>query len=266
MRVALVSLNQRWHDKDANFARSAELVREARTHGAELAIFPEMTLTGYSTEVAAIAEPEEDSPTLERFGALADETGVAIIFGACLVEGASGRARNQLCLAVPGAGARAAYAKVHPFSYAGEDAVLQAGDRLAVLDIGPLQLGASICYDLRFPELYAVLAPASNAAVSIANWPRGRAAHWRALLVARAIENQFHMFGVNRIGTDGNGLAYEKGSLAVAPNGEVLAPVVAGEELDVYDVDPTAAAAYRAAFPTLRDKRYDLYRELAGAS
>jgi len=90
-------------------------------------------------------------------------------------------------------------------------------------------------------------------------------AHWRALLVARAIENQFYMLGVNRIGIDGNGLAYEKSTLAVTPDGTLLEPIVAGEELDIYDIDPQEAARYRAEFPTARDKRYTLYREFFGA-
>jgi len=167
-----------------------------------------------------------------------------------------------LCLARADGTSQAIYAKIHPFSFAGEDEVLEAGGRLGTVSVGALRLGASICYDLRFPELYAAMAPACNAAIAIANWPARRIAHWRSLLVARAIENQFFMLGVNRTGIDGNQLAYEKSTMAVCPDGTLLEPLVAGEEMDIYDIDTEAAARYRAEFPTMRDKRYSLYCEL----
>jgi len=98
--------------------------------------------------------------------------------------------------------------------------------------------------------------------VNIANWPVRRIAHWRALLVARAIENQLFVFGVNRIGTDGNGLQYEESSMAIAPDGTVLKPVFTDTEIAIYAIDLTEAERYREAFPTVRDKRYELYQKL----
>ena len=220
-----------------------------------------MTLTGYSLDPTAIGEVETGSFTLAHFGELAQEVGLAIVFGACLIDPSTNRPRNKFCVAWPDSTSRAIYAKVHPFSFSGEKEVLEAGGRLGAASVGALRFGASICYDLRFPELYAAMAPACNAAIAIANWPIRRVARWRVLLVARAIENQFHMLGVNRIGIDGSGLVYEKSTLAVAPDGTLLQPVMAGEELDIFDIDPEAAARYRAEFPTVRDKRYTLYRE-----
>lgn len=262
MRIALVSLDQRWQDKDANFSRCADFTREARARGCELTIFPEMTLTGYSLDMTASGEPEAGSSTLAHFGELAREVGHAIVFGACLINPATGRPRNQFCLASPDGASRAIYAKMHPFSFAGEDKVLEAGESVGTASTGKLRFGASICYDLRFPELYSAMASACNAAIAIANWPAKRVAHWRALLVARAIENQLYMLGVNRIGSDGNRLTYEKSSCVVAPDGTLLEPVLAGEELDIYDLDPDTADRYRTEFPTVRDKRYSLYNEL----
>ncbi|MDO8463831.1 MAG: nitrilase-related carbon-nitrogen hydrolase [Gallionella sp.] len=264
MRVALISLDQRWEDKDANFERCMNFSQEARVHGCDLIVFPEMTLTGYTLNMGRVSEPEATALTLRRFGKLAEETGLSIVFGACLLNPASERPRNQFCLARPDGTSRAIYAKMHPFSFAGEHNVLDAGNRLGSASVGTLKLGASICYDLRFPELYAAMAPSCNAAIVIANWPSKRVAHWRTLLAARAIENQFYMLGVNRTGVDGNGLIYEKSTLALAPDGNILKPVLAGQELDIYDFDPAETARYRDEFPTLRDKRYSLYREFTG--
>ena len=261
MRIALISLDQRWHDKDANFAGCDSLVMEARVHQCELVVFPEMTLTGYSLDVDTITEEVVGSLTVARFGELARRAGVGIVFGACLRDASTGRPRNQLCLAQADGTSRPVYAKVHPFSFAGEDRVLEPGDCFGVVHLGALTLGASICYDLRFPEMYAAMAPHCNAAVVIASWPAARVAHWRILLVARAIENQFYMLGVNRIGSDGNGLRYEKSTLAVSPAGDVLAPIVRGAQMDIYDVDPALVDRYRRDFPTVRDKRRSLYEQ-----
>lgn len=264
MRLALVSLDQRWLDKEANFARCAELARAAASHGGELVIFPEMTLTGYSLDMTAIAEPSDDSPALQLFGALARDAEVDIIFGTCLFDPVTGKPQNTLCLARRQGGAKALYSKMHPFSFAGEDKVLQAGSKLGLASMASLRLGCSICYDLRFPELFSAMAQHCDAVVNIANWPARRVAHWSALLVARAIENQMFVFGVNRTGIDGNGLQYEKSSMVIAPDGTVLVPAIVTDEMDIYDIEPTETARYRTEFPTVSDKRYSLYGELLG--
>jgi omega-amidase len=259
MRIALASLDQAWLDRGANLARCRALALEAAGHGAALIIFPEMTLTGYSLDVAAVAEPAADSASLRGMAALAQEAGLAILFGASLVHPGQARPLNSLCLADAG-GAAILYEKIHPFSFAGEDQALGAGARLGSASVGAFTLGCTVCYDLRFPEIYSLMARSCNGVVNIANWPARRIAHWHALLVARAIENQYFVFGVNRTGTDGNGLHYVKSSVVVTPDGALLEPVVAGAELDIYEVDPEQVARYRAAFPTVADKRFDLYR------
>jgi omega-amidase len=266
MRIALVSLDQAWLDRDANFARCEELVRAAAAVGCDLAVFPEMTLTGYCLDGAATGEAAHGSPTLQRFGELAMRCQVDLIFGAALVGEEGGPPHNTLCLARRNGEAAVLYSKVHPFSFAGEDRSLAAGASLGLASVAGLRLGTSVCYDLRFPELYSAMAPHCDAVINIANWPSRRVAHWRALLVARAIENQLFVLGVNRIGTDGTGLDYEKSSLAVSPEGVVLEPVTSRDEMDVYEVDPALTRRYREEFPTLRDKRYGLYRELFEAN
>jgi len=261
MRVSLISLDQKWHDKNGNFNRCREFVGQSRDYASELVIFPEMTLTGYSLDTAEICEQENKSSTLADFSLLAKEYNIAIVFGACLFNPSTQQPRNQLCLAQPNGSCKAIYAKVHPFSYSGEDKKLEAGDALGFAKIGAMEFGAAVCYDLRFPELYAAMAPHTNAVITIANWPAARVEQWQALLVARAIENQFFMLGVNRIGTDGNGLCYEKSSLVVNPYGKVLNPIVSSNEMDVYELDFQEASIFRAQLPSLRDKRYDLYHK-----
>lgn len=265
MQVALISLNQQWLDKTKNFSRCKEMAHEAARRGCALAIYPEMTLTGYSLDIKRVSEPAKDAHTLRQLGALAQETGIELVFGACLLDQSTGQPRNTLCLASGDGTSRLVYTKMHPFSFAGEDKVLEAGKTLGYVDMPGMRLGSSICYDLRFPELYAAMALHCHAAICIANWPAARVAHWRALLVARAIENQMYMIGVNRIGQDGNGLLYEKSSLIIGPDGTTIDPVYSSLELDIYDIDADETTRYRGSFPTVRDKRYALYQELFGA-
>jgi predicted amidohydrolase len=264
MIIALVSLDQKWLDKKNNFSRCEALVDEASKHGAELVVFPEMTLTGFSMDMTVVAESEKESDTLSLFGELARTAGVTIVFGACLIDLETGNPRNQFCLALPDGSSAAIYAKIHPFSFAGEDKVLELGSENVVVSVGALRFGASICYDLRFPEMYSAMSASCNSAIVIANWPAKRIAHWKTLLTARAIENQFYAFGVNRIGTDGNGLIYEKSTLAISPEGYLLTPIFSGDELDIFNIDIDSVARYREEFPTVRDKRYPLYLKFFG--
>ena len=118
-----------------------------------------------------------------------------------------------------------------------------------------LRLGLFVCYDLRFADEFWAVAPATDCYVVVANWPAARRHHWRSLLVARAIENQAYVVGVNRVGVDGNGLEHAGDSMIVDPLGEVLASAAGGETVLVADVDPAVVAGVRARFPFLADRR-----------
>lgn len=261
MRIALVSLDQVWLDKESNYSRCGEFAKKAAALGCELVIFPEMTLTGYSIDMETVAEPTEHSSSLLRFESLAREAKVNVIFGVSLIDSDSGHPRNTLCLARKESCIEILYQKIHPFSFSGEDKALQAGSELGLTNVAGLKLGCSVCYDLRFPEMFSVMAPKCDAVINIANWPARRLKHWRALLIARAIENQFYVLGVNRIGTDGNGLQYEKSSMVITPEGEELRPLHTEMEIDVYEIDSAVVNDYRKSFPTVRDKRYALYKQ-----
>jgi len=262
VRIALASLDQAWERKAENLVRCRNLLATAYDYRCELVIFPEMTLTGFSLDVDSTAEQVDESVTMAAFAKLAFQWGVNIIFGCCLHHGDDTRAQNVLCLARPTGHSKTVYAKLHPFSFADEQRVIKSGDRLGFIELPTARLGASICYDLRFPVPFALMAPYCAGVVCIANWPERRIHHWRNLLIARAIENQMFMIGVNRIGVDGNGLRYVKSSMVVAPDGEVIAPVSSNDELDVYDIDESSSAKYRAEFPTLRDGDFSLYFRL----
>lgn len=151
------------------------------------------------------------------------------------------------------------YAKIHPFSYSGEDKIFQAGENLGIANINKVNFGLTICYDLRFPELYQILSQKASVIVNIANWPAKRIDHWKTLIKARAIENQVFMIAVNRTGTDGNGLVYEESSMIFDPEGNCLNPKSTIKDLSVYTIDADITEFIRAGFPVKNDRKVDFY-------
>jgi len=236
------------------------LTERAAGHGAELIVFPEMTLTGFSMNTRTLAEDSAQSPAVAAFGSLARKHGISLVAGVAMTNGE--KAANTL-VAFSGEGVeQARYVKIHPFSLAGEDRFFQRGETLAKMQMQEFLLGFSICYDLRFPELYSALAKDCDVLVNIANWPKRRVRHWKTLLQARAIENQSFVIGVNRTGTDGNGLEYERSSVVVNANGEFIEPVFSEGEMDVYELSRKELVEFRQGFSTRQDRRADLYRAL----
>lgn len=261
MKVALVSLDQKWEDKTYNMQRCTELTARAAACGADLVVFPEMTLTGFTMNIQMSAEDPEHSPFLSAFGALAKEYGIALVAGLAM-KSSCNKASNTLVAFSDEGLEQVRYAKIHPFSFAGEDRFFQPGNRLAKMQMQEFMLGFSICYDLRFPELYSALAKNCDVLVNIANWPKRRVMHWRTLLQARAIENQAYVIGVNRIGLDGKGLEYERSSAVVNANGEFLKPVITEGEMDIYEISHQELTDFRRGFSTRQDRLPDLYRTI----
>ena len=261
MKVALVSLNQSWENKAENKQKVGETLALIAEHctNTDLVVYPEMTLTGFTMESQKVKEDELSSETITFFKEQAQKYKVSIAFGVVLSKGE--KATNNLVV-VSEQGVLATYAKIHPFSSAGEDNYYQAGDELKKLTIGGATIGLTICYDLRFPELYQAYSKDCYVILNIANWPERRVSHWRALNKARAIENQVFMIAVNRIGTDGKGLQYVFSSHIVSPYGEELKGTSLSEEVVVYDLNLEEVAQYRAEFPVKNDRKITLYKEI----
>lgn len=260
MRVALVSLNQAWENKSDNFKACRSFVQRAKAQGAELVIFPEMTLTAYSMNTANTAEDLATSVTVNLFKELAQELQIAIVFGVVFRDG--DKATNNALIVDSAGTIKGRYRKIHPFSFAGEDKVFNGGNEISYAQLGQMTIGLTICYDLRFPEIYSALGKHCDLIVNIANWPARRVDHWNALLKARAIENQIFMVGVNRTGVDGKGLEYKKSSQVINPNGELLIQVLLEDQLDVYDIDPSFISQFKKSFSTTQDRKPAIYRSI----
>jgi predicted amidohydrolase len=255
LEVALLQQDIAWENVPENHRRAARLLEEAAAAGARLAVLPEMFATGFSMDAARIAQaPGGESETF--LAAQAKSLNLWII--ASIPQSGAPRPRNMALVLSP-KGLAASYAKIHPFSYAGEHKQYEAGDRVVTLAIDGVRVTPFVCYDLRFPEPFRFAAAETDLFVVVANWPELRRDHWRALLRARAIENQAYVAGVNRVG-DGDSLHYTGDSAVIGPLGETLVEGGSEEGVFLASVDPAAVAKLRARFPALDDRRPSAYK------
>lgn len=262
MKIALVSLDQVWEDKAANKERCMRHLARATALGADLIVFPEMTLTGFSMNLRVTAERASDSPSLRWFARQAASFGIAIIAG-YVAWNPQGTKGENTCVFLDSRGdSVASYVKVHPFSLSGEDQLFERGNSLCVCPYGMMSFGLSICYDLRFGELFQGLSRTSDVIVNIASWPEKRIVHWHTLLRARAIEHQVYMIGVNRSGMAPDGTTYAISSVIYDPFGREAAPLVDEGDLTLHGIEGDEVASVRASHPFKRDRREDLYRDL----
>jgi predicted amidohydrolase len=176
--------------------------------------------------------------------------------------GAGGKARNRALVFDPDGNEIARYDKLHPFSYGKEAERFEGGDSVCAFDWHAqgrtMRVSPLICYDLRFPEAFracrGLAGGGAEMFVVIANWPAERAEHWRALLRARAIENQAFVVGVNRSGDDPF-LAYAGGSVVFDPRGEVVAEAGGAEGAIRAEIDVSRVREWRGAFRAWDDAR-----------
>ena len=255
MRVALLQMDLAWEDVPENHRRARRLLEEAAGKGARLALLPEMFCTGFSMESDRIAQPE-GGPSETFLREMAQELSLSVL--ASIPEAGQPRPRNMAILAGPD-GSVARYAKIHPFTFGGEDKVYTGGDRIVTVTVDGVRVTPLVCYDLRFQEPFRLAAEDTDLFALVANWPEARREHWRTLLRARAIENLCYVAGVNRVG-DGGKLHYTGDSAVISPWGEVLAEGSAKEAVLVCDVEPAAVRDARERFPVLRDRRPEAYR------
>jgi predicted amidohydrolase len=255
VRVALAQMDLAWEDVLENHRRAARLLEQAAAGRARLVLLPEMFSTGFSLDSRRIAQPP-GGPSESFLREQAARLGLWIL--ASVPESGEPSPRNMALLVSPD-GSVVRYAKIHPFSYAGEDRVYTAGDRVVTAEIDGVRVTPFVCYDLRFPEPFRTAAADTDLFAVVANWPDQRREHWRALLRARAIENQAYVVGVNRAG-DGNGLHYAGDSAAIAPLGETIVEADEREQVLFCDVDPDVVMKLRTRFPALEDRRPEAYR------
>lgn len=223
-----------------SLARAGALAGEARAAGADLLLLPEQFATGWSA-----TEPRAEPRILPALCRTAAEHGIWVV-GSCY-EGYL-RPRNMVYAISPEGRIPASYAKVHLFSPDGEDAACTPGTAPATFEAGGVRFALAVCYDLRFPDLFAHYATYGVDCVLVpAAWPAVRLAQWDLLVRARALDGEYYVAGANAgagsciAGPDGGLVGEEKGDLVLG------------------EIDLTRISAMRTALPVVKDRRPDLY-------
>jgi predicted amidohydrolase len=261
MKIAAAQIASVLGDIDANVRKMRDFSSRAKDAGADLIVFPEMADTGYAMPVIqkqATAWNEGAVPQLQE---MARALSIGIISGVSERDGES--IYNSQVSINAGGEIVAKYRKTHLFSPPPieEHKCFAAGDELVSFAVGGLRLGLTICYDLRFPEVYRSLACGEGANVFIISsaWPFPRVEHQRVLATARAIENQSYAVLSNRVGKD-EGVAFCGSSAIIDAYGVVIAAASADrEEVIVGEVSEEVIAAVRERMGVFEHRRPDVY-------
>lgn len=254
LKVTLIQADLAWEDVNANLAAFGRLI-DTLADETDLIVLPEMFTTGFSMQAAALAE-EMEGPTLAWLREKSARKHADVVGGAMMRSGE--KYVNRLLWVKPD-GQVLHYDKRHLLGIAGEDKVYTPGSRRLTVTLKGWRIRPFICYDLRFPAwVRNVDTPPYDLALFIANWPRPRVLHWKALLLARAIENQCYVIGVNRIGTDGNGNDHCGDSMVIDPLGNVLFQKRDFPALHTATLSQARLQAWRQQFNALGDADADL--------
>lgn len=263
MRVTIIQTQLHWEDREKNLSHFDGLINSI-DGSTDLIVLPEMFTTGFSMEPKKVAEPANGS-TLKWLQQKAKEKN-AVLCGSMAVKDRENYF-NRLFWVEP-SGEFKTYNKRHLFSMGNEHEHYKAGAKKLFTKIADWKFCPLICYDLRFPVWsrnkfsskskiqdskedgnwdYDVL-------IYVANWPEVRVNAWKQLLIARAIENQCYVIGVNRIGKDGNGIEHSGDSLIINPKGEILSKANTNtESIETIALDKKYLDDFRKTFPVGRD-------------
>src|SRR5919201_6189765 len=269
IRVACVQLTSR-ADKAANLEKTERLVARAAATGADVVVLPEKwNAIGGVDVLHAAAETLEGGESVEAMSTWARTHGITLV-GGSITESREGREKlsNTSCVFDPDGELVAVYRKIHLFDVEvgghvyRESETEEPGTEPVVALGEDWSIGLSVCYDVRFPELYRILAlEGAELATVPAHFttPTGRD-HWHVLLRARAIENQFYVAAAGQVGETLPGKPAYGRSLIVDPWGIVLAQAADEETVTVAEIDKTRLRDIRAKLPSLANRQADAYR------
>jgi predicted amidohydrolase len=265
LRIACVQLNAK-PDLAANLGEAETLIRQAAAQGAQLIATPENTSGMFANRAALIASalPELGHPAIAKFAALARETKAWLLLGSISILLDGGKLANRSLLFDPAGAIVARYDKIHMFdsdpgdgtAYR-ESATFEPGDRAVIGETPFGPVGLTICYDMRFPALYAALGRAGASIITVPaafTVPTGKA-HWHVLLRARAIETGAFIVAPAQTGEHAGGRRTYGHSLIVAPWGEILADGGEAEGIAIADCDLDRIAAARTMIRSLHHAR-----------
>lgn len=255
MKISLIQTDIIWADPMENARHIEELIMKAEE--SDLYVLPEMWSTGFATEPKGIAE-EENGESLKWMQAMANKRHAAMAGSIVVKSSADGSFRNRFYFVKPQEEDKETinnvyYDKRHLFTYGGEHLHYSPGERRVVTEWCGIRFLLLVCYDLRFP-VWARNKEDYDCILCIASWPTPRQSAWNTLLLARAIENQCYVAGVNRIGKD---LAcnYSGGTQLIDAYGRIAVSCAPNtEQVITSEINIDSLNAFRKKFPVLKDR------------
>jgi omega-amidase len=254
MKVTLIQTQLFWEDRKKNLEHFDTCIASIKEQ-TDLIILPEMFTTGFSMKPEKVAEPSNGEALAWMKQKAAEKK--AIITGSVAVE-ENKNYYNRLFWVEPN-GTVSTYDKRHLFRMAKEDSHYKAGAKKIIKQINEWKICPLVCYDLRFPvwsrNHFKKTSENSTEAqydvlIYVANWPETRNYAWKQLLIARAIENQCYVIGLNRVGKDGNDFSHSGDSVVLNPRGEVISMTRANEEsIETVILDRGYLEEFRKIFP-----------------
>jgi len=248
LNISLVQTKLHWEDPSENLEMLSKKMSALKNSGTHLIVLPEMFNTGFSMNAKNLAE-SMDGQTVNWMQKKAAELNVVIV--GSLIINEQGKYFNRLIWMRPD-GTYETYDKKHLFRLSDEPNIYSAGDKKLIVELNGWKICPQICYDLRFPvwnrnaENYDLL-------LFVANWPERRNTAWKTLLLARAIENQSYVVGLNRVGADGNEAYHSGDSGVIDPMGDVLWQEPDKEVIKTVILSASHLKSIREKLPFLQD-------------
>jgi predicted amidohydrolase len=254
LTFSIIQTSLFWENKEANLKMLEEKILAIKEK-TEIVVLPEMFSTGFSMKPELFAETM-DGNTINWMKKIAAQQKI-VLTGSIIIE-EDGNYFNRLLWVLPN-GSLGFYNKRHCFAFAGEDEKYMPGNKRLIASVKGWKINLQICYDLRFPvwarqafdlakddKEYDVL-------IYVANWPERRNHAWKSLLMARAIENQCYVIGVNRVGNDGNAIYHSGDSMVVNALGEIIYHKVHDEDVHTITLKKENLQEIRNKFPFWKD-------------
>lgn len=259
LTISLAQMTIALGNPQRNLAQAEKLIQEASQRKSHMIVFPELWSTGYVLEQAKDHASELNKGIFAQLSTWATQYKISIT--GSILEKRGLEVANSMPFFAPNGRMMGVYRKIHLFGLMDEDKHLQPGQSLVSLDLPWGTTALAICYDLRFPEMFRkyTLEEKSRLIVISAEWPRERVAHWQALLVARAIENQSFVIACNSVGQTGE-TVFGGNSMIVDPWGRIVMQA-GGEDVQLItaDIELDMVDDVRKRISALSDVRYDVY-------
>ena len=249
LKITGLNLDITWKNKLVNFEKVAQSFDNVES---DIVMFPEMFPTGFYMNPNEIAD--RNGETLIWMKEFAKEKACAVCGSASVYE--EGKFLNRFYFVEPN-GNYSYYDKRHLFTYSGEDKKYSAGQERVIVKYKGWRILLQVCYDLRFP-IFSRNNDDYDVILYVANWPKSRIDAWQTLLKARAIENQAYVFGLNRIGIDGNNLEYPESSYCFSADGTEVSTT--HDNIVTANLDLEKLQKFRLKFPFLSDRDEFFYK------